>query len=312
MASTPSTRCTSPPFCDGQQTPTQRKKPRCKKCGALMLGHKRGQCQTTSEAPESPKLFSAPMVEQANLSAQLQSLQIDTRGNEDEEEREQRTARGRSSVLPTKKSETLVSLASSEKATLDASGHPRMMTDGVAELDGKGTRASIEKWLESVPPSESTGDTHKSLSRPSVEPSLPLDLFGVLSRDSHSGKRSLANTAKPLGRTSSAIERDVFFKTLAERSKKPVASVFTVEMNDIYELEQNAKRLKFHARVIVPKFADGTTGDGWLVIGKNSSSVDEVFRQVEKDVKGGKGFVSTAVASGAAGSIMAWMYLAFS
>ena len=42
-------------------------------------------------------------------------------------------------------------------------------------------------------------------------------------------------------------------------------------------------------------------------------SVDNVFREVEKDVKNNTGLVSTAFASGGAfGAIVTWVYLAYS
>ncbi|KAH8118421.1 hypothetical protein DFH11DRAFT_1698129 [Phellopilus nigrolimitatus] len=310
MLSTPRPAKQSSAVDETPQTPTQRKKPHCSKCGMPMLGHRRGQCTPTELA------VVVSNDEPSDLSAQLKSLCIDNvyDSEEEKEEDKQRRTKRRSSVVPPKAAETLVSLASGDKAALEVLGQPGMMTNTVVEVDEKATRANIERWLENVPRSVSPSRrSHKRLSRPPVTPSSAQSVFDLLleapSNKETSRKRSSARTAKPLGRTSSVAERDDFFASLSEKSKKPIASVFTVDMSDIRELEENAKRLKFHARVIAPKYADGTTGDGWLVIGKDSSSVEELFREVEKDVKGSKRSVSTAVGGGAVCAIAAASYL---
>jgi len=74
----------------------------------------------------------------------------------------------------------------------------------------------------------------------------------------------------------------------------------------------NAKRLEFYARVIAPKYSDGTTGIGWLVIGSDKSSVEDVFREVESDVKNNIDHVLTQAYGGAIGAIVAWTCLAYS
>lgn len=179
----------------------------------------------------------------------------------DEDQEKERKAR-RSSALPPPRAATLISLASGDIAVLDALGKPGMMSDVVDENE-KGVKNGIEKWLENLPPSDSPKQRQKRSPRPSVLDSSP-DMLDFIRDSSNLGsmrqRPSLARSAKPVGRASNAHELKAFFTALTEKTRKPVVSVFTIDMRDIHELEENAKRLKFHARVIAPEYTDGTTG----------------------------------------------------
>ncbi len=282
-----------------------------------MLGHKRGQCH--SQSPETPSTTISRASADTDITQGLRSLHIQPLDRATEETPEV----GEQKVKPKKgleRAETVASLCSEDQAALEELSKPGIMADVYEEEDLRARRAGIQRWLEAVPDSNrrrSGIGTKDSIPRAAVTQgiaTLQVDVPPGGSRNLATSE-SLASTAKPLGRTSSMEERNEFLNTLAEKSKKPVASVFTIAMADIHELESNAKRLKFHARIIAPRFADGTTGDGWLVIGREGNSVDEIFEQVAEDVRRshrGPSTVVNRVSSGAVGAVVAWLYLAFS
>lgn len=238
------------------RTPTPRRKPHCKSCGSPMLGHKRGLCQTPVKNYSVTPLAEsrAPVkIEAMDLSSAFRKLQLNDPADG--------KARRQSSTLP-QKAATLVSLATGEKDELDALVRPGIMTDVVAEEDENSAKANIQKWLQDLPSSNSPSARKRSTPRPSATFSSPdaLDLLRDRTNTVRTPRKSVVDTAKPVGRTSTTDEREAFFTTLSEKSKKPVASVFTIDMQDIQELAMNAKRLKLYARVIAPKYSDGTTG----------------------------------------------------
>ncbi|KAL5530344.1 hypothetical protein ACEPAF_6602 [Sanghuangporus sanghuang] len=306
---------------DAPQTPTGRKRPCCTKCGNLMFGHKRGQC-SAAPTPTRVKVEDFDEPGPGHVTEQLASLNI----NQDkldgegvpEAKRlaivdERRRSLVRTQKLP--KAETLVSLNSDAKAVLETLGKPGMMSKDVV-VDESAARAKIENWLDAVPASDTPKRSRQKYSTgPPIKPLYEFDaMLDLPLKDNESAKkRTAARLPKRLGRTSSAADREEFFEQLAQKSKKPVASVFTIEMTDIPELEEKARQLRFHARVIAPKYADGSTGEGWLVVGKDEESVKEVFAQVEKDVKSGFqcGYMGR-LGDFAAGAVITWTILAYS
>lgn len=289
-----------------------------------MLGHKRGQCNA-SPAPIRVKEEEFDEPAPGHVTEQLAALNIDQdEANNiriDEPQTPHRLdGRRRSSLRPRDlpKAETLVSLNSDARAVLETLGKPGMMSKD-AVINESAARAKIENWLDNVPASDTPKRSRKKLStgppiKPVYEFDAMLDLPLKKERESESTKkRTSAKPTRSLGRSTSAADRAEFFEYLAQKSKKPVASVFTIEMADIPELEQKARQLRFHARVIAPKFADGSTGDGWLVIGKDEESVKEVFAEVERDVKSGnkRGYLGR-LGDIAAGAVITWTILAYS
>lgn len=264
-----------------------------------MRGHKRDQCftQTTPRAETMDK--------SDDLARVLKNLHIQS-GNEETRTPTKATPKKQTPAAPAR-TETLLSLSSDDKAELDGLSKAGMMKDESVDDDIGTIKADIQRWLETGPLSPSR--LSNRFKQSSVSPRDSADSNPSLTTSRYG---SVASTAKPLGRTSSLEEREVFLNILAEKSKKPVASVFTISMCDIHELEENAKKHRFHARVIAPKYADGTTGDGWLVIGREANSVDHLFDEVARDVKGGMRSTVGTLGSGAVGAAAAWLYLAFS
>ncbi|TDL29371.1 hypothetical protein BD410DRAFT_779769 [Rickenella mellea] len=307
-------------------TPTGRRKPHCSQCGSPMLGHKRGKCTTPSSA--SPSISAKPDQGDVTLATEalaglrilsdnvatdqtpkksatpkrrvLQELRVQTRNvNQEQTSTPKNDTTRRRASAPLEKAETLASLSPDDKALLEALNMPGVMKDDYVVVDEEERKAGVHRWLQSVPCSAS-GTPSKEVFDAATNPDAEIDIHSVIS------------TAKP-GRSSSSVEdRAAFLDMLVEKSKAPVASVFTVDLSDIRELEESAKKLKFHARVIVPKYSDGTTGEGWLVIGRDEKSVKSVFDQVEKDVKSSDGSFRVALKSGAVGAATAWLCLAYS
>ena len=105
------------------------------------------------------------------------------------------------------------------------------------------------------------------------------------------------------------MDRSAFYRKLMEKSDKRVASVYTMNADDIRELEAHAKRLKIKAKGIYPKYANGEIGDGWLVIGQDSESIERMFKRVESEAKSEKGYL---LGGAALGAVATWTILAFS
>lgn len=310
---------------DADRTTTPRKRPCCKKCGKPMLGHKRGQCDMDSTATKV-KEEDADESKAAELVTDLAALHIDKNGCNEHEAGKMKSrfasaGRHSSPAMPWQlvKQDTLASLTSNEKAVLETLGTPGIMAkDDV--VNESAARAGVERWLDSIPRSASPKrSSQKHLTGPPIVPSRDLDaVFDIpppRKNNEISKKRSIAKTAKPLVRASNAAERGHFFEELAQKSKKPVAGVFTVDMKDIQALEETAKHLNLHAHVIAPKYADGSTGMGWLVVGRDEESVREVFSEVEREVKSTRassGGCMSTLGSLLTGAVVAWTLLAFS
>ncbi|EJD01355.1 uncharacterized protein FOMMEDRAFT_169493 [Fomitiporia mediterranea MF3/22] len=286
---------------DETQSPGTRKRHCCKKCGKPMLGHKRGQCSvdTTNKV--------VTMDEPCGVSEQLATLRIgDPDGSEeidgnnkadkvDECDRRRHFSEGFQE--PTNVETPEPASHTSEGNTARKSGVKRgaQSRDVIADPD---TSSKIQHWLEGVPAAECLkGSRRKRLSVPPVEPPRDFDAMIDLPQQQQKSaitkSHRLPNTAYMLERTSSVTEREQFFSQLVQKSKKPIAGVFTIDMKEIRELEQHARRLNFHARVIAPEYADGTTGLGWLVVGKDEDSVKKLFSEVEGDVKSGHSYMAT-------------------
>ena len=109
----------------------------------------------------------------------------------------------------------------------------------------------------------------------------------------------------------SVEEREMFLKDLEGKSKHAVTKVFTISMTGIQGIEENAKHLKLHARIIAPKYVNGVTGDGWLVIGQDEAHVENIYSKICKEVKK-SGTLNASIKGGAVGAIAAWLCLAYS
>lgn len=259
------------------RSPSPRKKPHCTQCGQPMLGHKRGQCAPAS-GPSAKSTTSNELINR------MGSLNIVVDGPQ---------------AIP-------VAPPKSRPASGPSKNRSRPRTRA---------EARVQQWVdENGPPSPTSSEATEQTDQEQEteqEDQAPLSENppSETSKDS-----SVIEIARPIGRTNSSVERARFLKHLVAKSKTPAASIFTINMADIEELKVNAAKLKLEARVIAPKFEDGTVGDdGWLVIGKESHSVDELFEQVKRDLKkpGGTGLVRH-LGSGVLGAVAVWTYLAYS
>ncbi len=127
-------------------TPTPRKKHHCTRCGAPMLGHKRGGCQSpTNDA--SPK--SDPRRKSLSpLDFKMKALDI---ASPEKEERE-RAQRRRSSAAHAPRPETLVSLSSNDKAALSILAKPGMMSEKFPKTRRQSCKETSRNGWYSVPP----------------------------------------------------------------------------------------------------------------------------------------------------------------
>ena len=121
------------------------------------------------------------------------------------------------------------------------------------------------------------------------------------------------NRAKPLAQSMSVEERRVFLDGLAEISKAPPATVYTLPVGDLALIQQSASKLGFHTRALLLS-KKSEDEDGLLIIGKDSSAVDVVYERLSRDMKKGAGVRAiNAVAGGAVvGAVVTFTGLAFS
>lgn len=215
---------------------------------------------------------------------------------------------GAQAQVTTSMPEELMSLASEDKAVLHALAKPGMLSNDVASLDCKERLNRLDDWLGKV-------ETPKRgrRGRPSLPPELPSRrIFDEIlvkqerPRSVSPEKRGIKGAA-PLQRMSSSAEREQFLEDLVHNSKKGMANIYQVELQDVEGLEEKAKQLKLHVR----KFADKSTGRGWLVVGTDMTDVDRAFHCVANGSKGGSSLIST-LGTLATGAVVCWMYLAFS
>ena len=293
-----------------QHTPKPRKKPHCSRCGKPMRGHKRGQCDTDEE----DKLESFDVNAENALVAQLSSIDIG-----DENAQDIKTVRFKteqiSGVLAraiASLPEELMSLASEDKAALQALAKPGMLSNDVDPAEGKEKMERLGDWLETI---ETSRRARKG--RPSAPPELPslavfdaiLDTKRPRARSMSPIKRDIKYASSPQ-KSSSIAEREQFLHELAVKSKTDVTNVYRIDLQDVQGVEERAKSLKLHARVLAPRYKDGSTGIGWLVIGKDKSEVEETFKGVERDAKESSTLASTVMV--ATGAVACWLCLAFS
>jgi len=140
-----------------------------------------------------------------------------------------------------------------------------------------------------------------------MEPTA-LDLDTSDESSSHTSSASSASS-KDLMRSMSVEQRDEFLNNLVKTSKAPPATAFVLPADEILTAQLSANKLGFYTRVFDLK----KSGEGWLFIGMDKQSVDDLFAGVESGAKkdvGGGGF--KAVASGVvAGAVATWTGLAF-
>lgn len=262
-----------------------------------MLGHKRGQCSPAKETSLKAKL------EEDGLETKMQALQITTAFH-DEDEKKLRAARRRSSLRPPV-AETVLSLSSDDKAVLDILATPGMMSDDPDQKDGE-----LKKWLETVPVAKAGASQRRKSSRipDVVKLEMPTKALEELVQ------LTLARKPSSLNRTYSVQRREEFMESLEEKLDRPKTIIVPISPEDIEAVKEEALKHKLHARIIrlISSKSAKEERDGWLVIGADRTTVEEVFERVKADEqKKRKGILPKTLASGALGAVATWIVMAY-
>ena len=127
--------------------------------------------------------------------------------------------------------------------------------------------------------------------------------------------RAQISSDKPVLACLGKPEEDEFLTWLERKARLAVATCHTIDVDDIPLVESSAKRLKFFAKVLVPKYSGGKIKDALLVLGRDSDSVEELFKRIEEDVtsvgRKGSGTFSHLLVGGALGAIATWAVYAY-
>jgi hypothetical protein len=346
----PTTRSSTPASPTDSATRTSprnsaRRLNRCTKCGRPRAGHPRSGCPYADDrqtAELDAELDQATDTEpEPELSQALGSLQIYPTVDDKAALRARRTSVSRASNVEA----SLASLSTTSREVLNLISQPGMMRDN--SIDDHAPRANMRMrqvvhWQETLqvisdgPSPSSLAQTatdpviHASSRSRSVMPgtlltpdssifgtpggSPPPELSSSVAASSISTPSSLLSTPRPLARTLSVEERAAFLDGLIDSTRAPPASVFSLPMNEIYQIQHAAAKVGFYSRV-VPSKAEG--GEGWLILGSDDRAVHLLFegisqRQQENQRRTGGRGLTVAAGGAVVGAVATFTGLAFS
>ncbi|KDQ64146.1 hypothetical protein JAAARDRAFT_27764 [Jaapia argillacea MUCL 33604] len=278
-----------------QSTPgsASRKVPHCTKCKRPRAGHPRQGCPYV----DSPAKATSPDEEadDPELAEAIQSLRIDAADGEDTPPEVDAPA-GRSSSNRRASGRPSASPAPSLKSldTISSDLVNGLLEPGIMD-DKKTTPKDLEKvvagWQETLNTPRKA--TKKRLSMtPGESPSSQRKPIGKIQDETPSFRGP-----KPLSRSMSVEERNVFLDQLGEASKAPPVSTYLLSMADIPNILESAKGRGFHTRVVR---SDQDKDEGWLIVGRDEGAVVKLCNGLKEDI-GGKGRRTSDVLGAAAG-----------
>ncbi|KAF9057832.1 hypothetical protein BJ165DRAFT_1423824 [Panaeolus papilionaceus] len=321
-------------------TPT-RKVPQCSHCKRPRAGHPRSGCPYM-DSPVNKDF------DDALISGALQSLNIETHRTATNEEQKPRIHQTRShQPKPLRRSNTQLALATTSNEMV---GH--LSQSGIFDnpqgdmLEMKAKVAKIVRWQDAVTPASPKANKPLKPGRPSrspmpgtLIPPSPFSSYDSLDTESDSqgavhsilseqGQKPISSSsvsqpqpqARPLTRSMSAMERDLF---IARLSCDAPATVYVVPKVDMDSILQQAKILKFFTAQIMNEEND-QDDQALLIIGQTESAVQTLLKKIEAEHSKftEKQPVSTSskpssnfkVVAGSAlvGAVGAWAGLAFS
>ena len=217
---------------------------------------------------------------------------------------------------------SLASLSTNAIEIVNGILQPGMMSN--ANDEDEGATQLVHPWQETVSKADRRRKEGRlmpgTLASPGssflpTEPASSQDAKHVSAISKADLDESLPRTThiKPLAQSMSVEERRAFLDGLAEISKAPPATVYTLPVDDLAPIQQSASKLGFHTRALLLS-SKSEDEDGLLIVGKDTSAVDAVYERLSRDVKKGAGLRAiNAVAGGAVvGAVVTFTGLAFS
>ncbi|KAI0068556.1 hypothetical protein BV25DRAFT_1866549 [Artomyces pyxidatus] len=291
----------------GDTTPkSARKVPHCQRCHRPRAGHPRQGCPYT-ETSNGDRA-----VESLDLSQALGSMRLETPHVEHTEVRRTSKLHGASLVsLSTDSSEILRSLAQPGMMGDDSDEEEAMNSKILKKAGDLKTPTRARRKLEKGRIMPGTLDTpgssfvHTEPSQSQATQASPPPLVAI---DSPSTVSQIGSTRR-LARSMSIEERAAFLNGLAEISRSPPATVYTVPLPELPSIQRSATRLGFHTRVVTPEKGSKET-NGLLVIGTDVHAVEKLFDKLTREVQGGSGLRSAA-GGAVVGAVATFTGLAF-
>ncbi|KAH9482303.1 hypothetical protein JR316_0004401 [Psilocybe cubensis] len=336
---------------------TPRKVPQCSKCKRPRAGHPRSGCPFTESPTRAQGAENRGNTLERHLSDALESMAIASPGRALERESEEeaktfiRNRRRLSAQPPVNQSDSLLSLSTSSSEIVARLLEPGIFGDRDEESDAEsGKTARIVRWQETIatpspvrdkskgpratmpgtliPPTPASSFTSSSTPPTKEEEIISADL-SYISDPSHlttteslSSHRppNVVRQPQPLGRTMSAAERDIFVSKLSDGA---AATIYIIPKADVADVVAKATSLKFSTAISMSD--DENDPQALVILGRNESAVDELFKKIEKEnrkaylsakakVAAGQGGSTLKSAAGAAviGAVTTWAGLAFS
>ncbi|KAI0005124.1 hypothetical protein BJV74DRAFT_881016 [Russula compacta] len=189
---------------------------------------------------------------------------------------------------------TLASLSTDSSDVLNKLLEPENMRDPFAFLD-KDVDASPSSEFHWNPNSSSRPPFKSGRIMPGTltpSPSLLTEVFPAQetprSNDHFDSKvsvimppQSLQAAAAPFARLMSMQERTAFLDGLAELSRGPPATVYTIHAHELRHIAESASTLGFHTGIVHPK--TGTGEEGLLILGRDLGAVKDLLAKLSRD-----------------------------
>jgi len=114
-------------------------------------------------------------------------------------------------------------------------------------------------------------------------------------------------SALPLARSMSVEERMTFLDGLAEVSRGPPATVYSIHIHELHHVAESARKCGFHTGTVFHK--TGTMEEGLLILGRDLRAVEDLLAKLSRETPKQSGI--RAVAGGAvAGAVATFTGLA--
>ncbi|KDR84117.1 hypothetical protein GALMADRAFT_236786 [Galerina marginata CBS 339.88] len=290
---------------------TPRKAPQCSKCKRPRAGHPRSGCPyMDSPSKENKKNQNAL---EGHLSVALESMAITSPSRVVERDEETkafiRNRRRMSAQPPLGPSESLLSLTSSSNEIIARLTQPGMFdatSDDHNEV-GIMQRSRIVRWQETVAASpvkamKRSNNAARTLMPGTLIPPTPETSFAsshdpvptkeeIVSAECSEASESMeidnvstvtpstaTRRAKPLTRTMSAMERDIFVSKLSDEA---CASIYIIPKVDVADIVAKAISLKFFTHIGLCD--DDDDSQALVILGRDQHGVDALLRRMENE-----------------------------
>lgn len=320
---------------------TPRKAPHCRRCKLPMKGHPASSCPISDASKSETKVFQAaagtePLTDALSSMKLASPARTQPEGDDKDFIRKRRRQSIQEGALVA--SASLLSLSTNSNDIVARLLQPGVFDNTLEDSSGGESRSRVVQWQETL--ATTPKKTPKRSPMPgTLIPPTPESSF-LSSRNSFSKEESPASNitivppteysgfpasspttqrGRPLGRSMSAVERDLFVSRLADEA---AATIYVIPKADVEDIRSEAASLKFITHIVMSD--EKTDTQALLILGRSERAVQALLRKVEdenrkaSENKAQEGSVTAtsalkAYAGGAVvGAVGAWAGLAFS